>query len=91
MKVLIVDDELDILNILEDIIEEKFMCEVDKAENGLDAFLLCRENEYNFIINYDKTEKNNFSYVDSYLGDYLNFNVYSEHDHEKRQYEMEIG
>ena len=49
------------------------------------------KDEYNFIINYDKTEESNFTYVDSYLGDYLNFNVYSEHDHEKRGYEMEIG
>jgi len=49
------------------------------------------KDEYEFIIVYDKTEKNNFSYVDNYLGDYLNLNVYSEHDHEKRQYEMEIG
>ena len=49
------------------------------------------KDEYNFIINYDKTEKNNFSYVDSYLGDYLNFNVYSEHGHDKRQLEMERG
>ena len=49
------------------------------------------KDEYNFIINYDKTEKNNFSYVDSYLGDYLNFNVYSEYDHDKRQLEMERG
>ena len=49
------------------------------------------KDEYNFIVKYDKTEKNNFSYVDNYLGDYLNLNVYSEHDHEKRGYEMEIG
>ena len=49
------------------------------------------KDEYEFIIAYDPTEKNNFSYVNSYLGDYLNFNVYSEHDHEKRQYEMEVG
>jgi len=49
------------------------------------------KDEYNFIVAYDKTEKSNFTYVDSYLGDYLNFNVYSEHDHEKRGYEMEIG
>ena len=51
------------------------------------------KDEYNFIINYDKTEKNNFSYVGDFsqLGDYLNLNVYSEHDHEKRGYEMEIG
>ena len=49
------------------------------------------KDEYEFIIAYDPTEKNNFSYVDNYLGDYLNLNVYSEHDHEKRGYEMEIG
>jgi hypothetical protein len=49
------------------------------------------KDEFNFIVKYDKTEKNNFSYIDSYLGDYLNLNVYSEHDHEKRGYEMEIG
>lgn len=51
------------------------------------------KDEYEFIIAYDETEKNNFSYVGFYskVGDYLNLNVYSEHDHEKRQYEMEIG
>ena len=49
------------------------------------------KDEYDFIIKYDKTEKSNFTYVGSYLGDYLNFNVYSEHDHEKRGYELEIG
>ncbi len=51
------------------------------------------KDEYDFIINYDKTEKNNFSYVGDYskMGDYLNFNVYSEYDHDKRQLEMERG
>ena len=49
------------------------------------------KDEFNFIVGWDATEKNNFSYVDSYLGDYLNLNLYSEHDHDKRQYEMEIG
>ena len=42
------------------------------------------KDEYNFIIKYDETEKTNFSYVDSYLGDYLNLNIYTEYDHEKR-------
>ena len=42
------------------------------------------KDEYNFIVKYDETEKTNFSYVDSYLGDYLNLNVYTEYDHEKR-------
>ena len=50
------------------------------------------KDEYNFIVAYDPTEKNNFSYIDySEKGDYLNLNVYSEHDHEKRQYEIEVG
>ena len=50
------------------------------------------KDEYEFIIAYDKTEKLNFSYIDySERGDYLNLNVYSEHDHEKRQYEIEVG
>jgi len=51
------------------------------------------KDEYNFIIAYDATEKTNFCYVGEYskYGEYLNLHVYSEHDHEKRQYEMEIG
>tara|TARA_R110000737_G_C14185745_1_gene414348 strand:- start:123 stop:362 length:240 start_codon:yes stop_codon:yes gene_type:complete len=49
--------------------------------------------EYDFIIAYDEREKDHFSYIGDYNKnyDYLNLNVYSEHDHEKRQYEMEIG
>ena len=43
------------------------------------------ENDVNFV-------ESNFTYVRySQYGDYLNLQVYSEHDHEKRQYEMEIG
>ena len=51
------------------------------------------KDEYKFIIAYDPTEESNFSYVGDYseLGDYLNLNVYSEHDHDKRQLEMERG
>ena len=49
------------------------------------------KDEYSFIVAYDKTEKTNFSYIGDYsqYGDYLNLNLYSEHDHEKRQYEFE--
>ena len=51
------------------------------------------EDEYKFIVAYDPTERTNFSYIGDYNqhDDYLNLNVYSEHDHEKRQYEIEIG
>lgn len=40
--------------------------------------------------NFDSTD---FTYIGSWskLGQWLNLQVYSEHDHEKRQYEMEIG
>ena len=50
MNILIADDEPEILNILKEVIEDKFNCNVVKAENGLDAFLLCVENKYDFII-----------------------------------------
>lgn len=47
--------------------------------------------EFNFVVAYDSTERVNFSYIGGYgqHGDYLNLNIYSEHDHEKRQYETE--
>lgn len=47
--------------------------------------------EFNFVVAYDSTERVNFFYIGDYSqrGDYLNLNVYSEHDHEKRQYETE--
>lgn len=40
--------------------------------------------------NFDSTD---FTYIGDWskLGQWLNLQVYSEHDYEKRQYEMEIG
>lgn len=35
-KILVVDDERDILETVSDIIEDKFSCETDSANNGLD-------------------------------------------------------
>ena len=44
-----------------------------------------KETDVNFI-------QSNFIYVGfPQYGYYLNLQVYSEHDHDKRQYEMEIG
>tara|TARA_B110000261_G_scaffold153126_1_gene183376 strand:- start:131 stop:376 length:246 start_codon:yes stop_codon:yes gene_type:complete len=51
---------------------------------------LTRE-EYDFVIGYDIDEKINMSYVGDSYGDYLNLNLYSEHDHEKREYEFEAN
>ncbi len=50
MKILIVDDEGKILDILEETLNSKYMCDIDRADNGLDAFILCQENRYDFII-----------------------------------------
>lgn len=50
MRVLFVDDEVEILNLLESEVESKFMCTVDTATNGLDAFLKCQQNSYDIIV-----------------------------------------
>ena len=50
MNVLIVDDEKEIVSLLEQDIESSFMCHVDVAYNGLDAFILCQQNKYDLII-----------------------------------------
>ena len=48
--------------------------------------------EYDFCFSYDKDIIEDMSYIGDFskLGDYLNLRLYSEHDHEKRQYEMEV-
>ena len=50
MKVLIVEDEKDLLEILTETISDRFPVEVHKAENGLDAFIFCQQHKYNLII-----------------------------------------
>jgi YesN/AraC family two-component response regulator len=49
-KVLIVDDEQEILETIGELIEDKFHCGVDRATNGLDAFLMCMKEKYDVII-----------------------------------------
>ena len=52
------------------------------------------KDEYDFCFNINPSEvRTSTSYIGDYSksGEYLNFNVYSEHDHEKRQFEMETG
>ena len=71
----------------------EFKQEYDKFQMLVNTKEYVTKEEYEFIIAYDPTEKGNFFYIGDYskYGDYLNLNVYSEHDHEKHQYEMEIG
>jgi len=47
------------------------------------------QEEYDFCFGYDKDIRKETTSIGS--GKYLNLNVYTEHDHEKREYEMEIG
>ena len=47
--------------------------------------------EYDFCFSYDKDIREDMSYIGDSNGDYLNLRLYSEHDHEKRGHEIEIG
>jgi len=47
--------------------------------------------EYDFCFSYDKDIREDTSYIGDSNGDYLNLRLYSEHDHEKRGHEIEIG
>ena len=48
------------------------------------------QEEYDFCFSYDKDIRENTTFVGLSEGNtYLNLNVYSEHDHEKRQSDME--
>ena len=49
-KILLVDDEQDILETVSDIVEDKFSCETDTANNGLDAFIKTQNEKYDLII-----------------------------------------
>ena len=50
-KVLLVDDEPDVIDILESILEEHFYSlDIEKVPNGLDAFLKCQDQKFDLII-----------------------------------------
>jgi hypothetical protein len=52
------------------------------------------QEEYDFCFNINPSEvRTSTSYIGDYskYGAYLNLNVYTEHDHEKRQFEIETG
>ena len=61
---------------------EKFEMLVNTKE------ILTRE-EVDFVISWDASEHQNMFYLNG--NEFLNLNVYSERDHEKRQFEIEIG
>ena len=48
-KFLVVDDEEDIREIIAMSLEEEFDCEIDVAEDGLDAFLMAKDKDYDLM------------------------------------------
>jgi hypothetical protein len=67
--------------------------EYNYFEMIMNTKLYLTKEEYDFCFAYDKDIREDTSYIGDLGGenDYLNLRLYSEHDHEKRQYEMEIG
>jgi hypothetical protein len=57
----------------------EFKQEYDKFQMLVNTKEYVTKEEYEFIIAYDETEKDNFFYIGDYskYGDYLNLNVYS--------------
>jgi CheY-like chemotaxis protein len=50
-KILIIEDEPDILEAVVHLIENKLpFCEIEKATNGLDGFLACQKEKFDLII-----------------------------------------
>ena len=48
-RFLVVDDEEDIREIITMSLEEEFECEIDVAEDGLDAFLMAKDKKYDLM------------------------------------------
>jgi hypothetical protein len=67
--------------------------EYNNFQSLVNTQLYLTKEEYDFVVAYDPDVKNDFMYIGKWdkSYDYLNLNIYSEHDHEKRQYEMETG
>lgn len=48
-RVLIVDDEIDLLEIYADFFKSQGISDITYASDGLEAFILCRQHEYDII------------------------------------------
>jgi CheY-like chemotaxis protein len=49
-KVLIVDDEKEIQDTICEVLSSRLLCQVDRANHGLDGFLKCKLKSYDLII-----------------------------------------
>ena len=73
--------------------ESLYIAEQDyfRFEEIMNTKLYLTKEEYNFCFAYDKDIREDTSYIGDSNGDYLNLRLYSEHDHEKREYEFEAN
>jgi|TARA_R110000782_G_scaffold17522_3_gene48876 hypothetical protein len=74
--------------------ESLYIAEQDysKFEEIMNTKEYLTKEEYDFCFSYDKDIRENTTFVGLSEGNtYLNLNVYSEHDHEKREYEFEAN
>jgi hypothetical protein len=65
--------------------------EFNRFEQLINTKEYLTKEEFDFCVAWDDDCKQDLQYVGNSEGDYLNLNVYSEYDHEKRNYESEIG
>ncbi|MBI4706916.1 MAG: response regulator [Candidatus Omnitrophica bacterium] len=49
-KILVVDDELDVLDRLANIVSRHFLCEVKKASSGEDALILLKKESFDLVL-----------------------------------------
>ena len=73
--------------------ESLYIAEQDyfKFEEIMNTKEYLTKEEYDFCFSYDKDIREDTSYIGDSNGEYLNLRLYSEHDHEKREYEFEAN
>ncbi len=73
--------------------ESLYIAEQDyfKFEEIMNTKEYLTKEEYDFCFSYDKDIREDTSYIGDSNGEYLNLRLYSEHDHEKREYEFEAA
>ena len=61
----------------------------EQLKNEKFEMLVNTKEKVDFVISWDADEYQNMFYLNE--NEFLNLNVYSEHDHEKRQYEFSVN
>ena len=59
----------------------------ERFEMLVNTKMTLTKEEVDFVISWDPTEKENMFYLNE--NEFLNLNIYSEHDHEKRGFQTE--